>query len=183
MLQVYESPETEAAILVDASYMFNLEKKQNAVLTQFGYFSFLLLVSWTQWSPTTCFRFQTDYNLIWISRTLVNVMEEYFPNEIVQSCVKQHETEVIKTVHLFFQCNNWNHNRTEHRQEIPIRHWHHNINYIMPQFTNMHSLQTCKSIATEVTAEVMKYFSALPQIIEYIFELCNKYLHMKNSYF
>ena len=47
----------------------------------------------------------------------------------------------------------------------------------MPQFTNMHSLQTCKSIATEVTAEVMEYFSALPQIIEQIFELCNKYVH------
>ena len=162
MRQVYESPETEAAILVDASDVFNSQSwknktKKNAVLTQFGYFSFLLLVCWTEWSPTTCFRFQTDYNLIWISRTLVNVMEEYFPNEIVQSCGKQHETEVIKTIHLFFQCDNWNHNRTEHRQEIPIRHWHHNINNIMPQFTNMQKY-------TEVTAEVMKYFSALPQI-------------------
>ena len=35
-------------------------------------------------------------NLIWLSRTLVNVMEEYFANEIVQSCGKGYETEVTK---------------------------------------------------------------------------------------
>ena len=34
--------------------------------------------------------------LIWLSRTLANVMEEYFANEIVQSCGKGYETEVTK---------------------------------------------------------------------------------------
>ena len=36
-------------------------------------------------------------NLIWPSRTLANVMGEYFANEIVQSCGKGYETEVTKT--------------------------------------------------------------------------------------
>ena len=35
-------------------------------------------------------------NLIWLSRALVNVMEEYFANEIVQSCGKEYETDVTK---------------------------------------------------------------------------------------
>ena len=35
-------------------------------------------------------------NLILLSRTLVNVMGEYFANEIVQSCGKEYETEVPK---------------------------------------------------------------------------------------
>ena len=35
-------------------------------------------------------------NFIWLSRTLVNVMEEYFANKIIQLCGKQHETEVTK---------------------------------------------------------------------------------------
>ena len=35
-------------------------------------------------------------NLIWFSRTLVNVMGEYFANEIVKSCGKGYETEVTK---------------------------------------------------------------------------------------
>ena len=36
-------------------------------------------------------------NLIWLSRTLANVMGEYFANEIVQSCGKGYETDVTKT--------------------------------------------------------------------------------------
>ena len=35
-------------------------------------------------------------NLIWLSRTLANVVGEYFANEIVQSCGKGYETEVNK---------------------------------------------------------------------------------------
>ena len=35
-------------------------------------------------------------NLIWLSRTLANVMGKYFANEIVQLCGKAHETEVTK---------------------------------------------------------------------------------------
>ena len=42
-------------------------------------------------------------NLIWLSRTLVNVMEEYFAKEIVQSCGKECETEVTKMDHFFLQ--------------------------------------------------------------------------------
>ena len=52
-----------------------------------GYFSFFL--STTPWSPIYCWPAldsEQIKNLIWLSRTLVNVMEGYFANEIVQSC-------------------------------------------------------------------------------------------------
>ena len=41
-------------------------------------------------------------DLIWLSRTLVNVMGEYFANEIVQSCGKGYETKVTKMGTHFF---------------------------------------------------------------------------------
>ena len=71
-------------------------KKGKVVLTQFGYLSFLLLVCIVKHSdvPLPALDSKQIKNLIRLSRTLVNVMGEYFANEIVQSCGKWHETEV-----------------------------------------------------------------------------------------
>ena len=49
---------------------------------------------WTQWVPLHTLDSKHIKNLIWLSRTLANVMGEYFVNEIVQSCGKGYETEV-----------------------------------------------------------------------------------------
>ena len=48
-----------------------------------------------QWSLPALDSKQIE-NLIWLFRTLVDVMEEYFANEIVQSCGKGYETEETK---------------------------------------------------------------------------------------
>ena len=71
-------------------------KKGKVVLTQFGYLSFLLLVCIVKHSevPLPALDSKQIKNLIRLSRTLVNVMGEYFANEVVQSCGKWHETEV-----------------------------------------------------------------------------------------
>ena len=71
-------------------------KKGKVVLTQFGYLSFLLLVCIVKHSevPLPALDFKQIKNLIMLSRTLANVMGEYFANEIVQSCGKWYETEV-----------------------------------------------------------------------------------------
>ena len=65
-------------------------------LTQFGYLSFLLLVCIVQHSgvPLPALDSKQIKNLIRLSRTLANVMGEYFANEIVQSFGKWYETEV-----------------------------------------------------------------------------------------
>ena len=71
-------------------------KKGKVVLTQFGYVSFLLSACIVNPSgvPLPALDSKQVKNLIWLSRTLVNVMGEYFSNEIVQSCGKWYETEV-----------------------------------------------------------------------------------------
>ena len=71
-------------------------KKGKVVLTQFGYLSFLLIVCIIKHSgvPLPALDSTEIKNLILFSRTLVNVMGEYFANEIVQSCGKGYETEV-----------------------------------------------------------------------------------------
>ena len=42
-------------------------------------------------------------NLIWLSRTLVNIMGEYFANEIVQSCGKGYETDLMHSLETGFE--------------------------------------------------------------------------------
>ena len=71
-------------------------KKGKVVLTQFGYLSFETLVCIIKHSgvPLPALDSTQIKNLIWLSRTSVNVMREYFANEIVQSCGKGYETEV-----------------------------------------------------------------------------------------
>ena len=61
------------------------------VLTQFHYISFLLLVCIVEYRgvPLPALDSTQIKNLIWPSRTLVDVMEEYFANKIVQSCGKK----------------------------------------------------------------------------------------------
>ena len=73
-------------------------KKGKVVLTQFGYLSFLLLVCIVKHGdvPLPALDSKQIKNLIRLSRTLANVMGEYFANEIVQSCGKWYETEVTK---------------------------------------------------------------------------------------
>ena len=73
-------------------------KKGKVVLTQFGYLSFLSLVCIVKHSdvPLPALDSKQIKNLIRLSRTLANVMGEYFANEIVQSCGKWYETEVTK---------------------------------------------------------------------------------------
>ena len=73
-------------------------KNGNVVLTQFGYLSFLLLVCIVKHSevPLPALDSKQIKNLIRLSRTLANVMGEYFANEIVQLCGKGYETEVNK---------------------------------------------------------------------------------------
>ena len=64
------------------------------VLTQFGYLSFLVCTVKHSGVPLPALDSTQIKNLIWLSRTLVNVMGEYFANEIVQSRGKGYETEV-----------------------------------------------------------------------------------------
>ena len=68
------------------------------VLTQFRYFSFLLLVCIVKHSgvPLPALDSKHAKNLSWLSRSLVDVMEEYFAIKIVQSCGKRYETEATK---------------------------------------------------------------------------------------
>ena len=68
-------------------------------MTQFGYLSLLLLSALLNIVESYCLHALDSKqikNYIWLSRTLVNVMEEYFANKIIQLCGKQHETEVTK---------------------------------------------------------------------------------------
>ena len=67
-------------------------------MTQLGYMSFLLIVCIVKDSgvPLPALDSTQIKNLIRLSRTLVNVMEECFANEIVQSCGKGCETMVTK---------------------------------------------------------------------------------------
>ena len=81
-------------------------KKGKVVLTQFCYCSFLSLVCVVRHSgiPLPALDSTQIKNLIWLSRTLANVMGKYFANEIVQSCGKGYETEVtamVKTMPTF----------------------------------------------------------------------------------
>ena len=55
------------------------------VLTQLDYLSFLSLVCIAKHMDSKQVK-----NLIWLSKSLVIVMEEYFPNEIVQSRGKEY---------------------------------------------------------------------------------------------
>ena len=73
-------------------------KKGKVVLTQFCYLSFLLSACIVKHSgvPLPALDSKQIKNLIWLSRTLANVIEDYFANEIVQSCGKGYETEVTK---------------------------------------------------------------------------------------
>ena len=65
-------------------------------MTQFGYLSFFSLVCTVKHSgvPLPTLDSTQTKNLIWYSRTLANVMGEYFANEIVQSGGKGYLTEV-----------------------------------------------------------------------------------------
>ena len=70
-------------------------KKGMVVLTQFGYLAFLsACIVKHSGVPLPALESTQIKTLIWFSRTLVNVMEEYFANEIVQSCGKGYETDV-----------------------------------------------------------------------------------------
>ena len=64
-------------------------------MTQFGYLSFLLSAC-NVGVPLPALDSKQINNLISLSRTLVNVVGEYFANEIVQSCGKGYETEVTR---------------------------------------------------------------------------------------
>ena len=65
-------------------------KKGMVVLTEFDYFSFLLSACIKHSGvPLAALNSKQIKNLIWLSRTLVNVMGEYFANEVVQSCGKR----------------------------------------------------------------------------------------------
>ena len=65
----------------------NYYKKGKVVLTQFGYLSFLLSACIVKHSgvPQPALDSKQTKNLIWLSRTLANVMVEYFANKIVHS--------------------------------------------------------------------------------------------------
>ena len=73
-------------------------KKGKVVSPQFGYISFLLSACIVEHIgvPLPALDSTQIKNLIWLSRTLANVIGEYFANEIVQSCGKGYETEVTK---------------------------------------------------------------------------------------
>ena len=77
---------------------YTIYKKGKVDLTEYGYLSFLLSACIVKHSgdPLPAFDSKQIKKLIWLSRTLVNVMGEYFANEIVQSCGKRYETEVTK---------------------------------------------------------------------------------------
>ena len=68
-------------------------KKKWVVLTHFGYLSFLLSACIIKHSGVPLPALDSKQIL---SRTLANVMGEYFANEIVQSCGIGYETEVTK---------------------------------------------------------------------------------------
>ena len=73
-------------------------KSGKVVLTQFGYLGYLLpgcIVKHSGVPLSALDSTQINY-LIWLSRTLVNVVEEYFAKEIVQPCSKRCKTEVTK---------------------------------------------------------------------------------------
>ena len=65
-------------------------KNGKIVLTQFGYLSFLLLVCIVKhsWAPLPALDSKQIKNLIWLFRTLLNVMDECFVNEIAQKGMK-----------------------------------------------------------------------------------------------
>ena len=65
-------------------------KNGKVVFTQFDYLSFLLFVCIVKHSEVPLLDSKRIKNLIWLSRTLINLTEEYFANEIVQSCGKSH---------------------------------------------------------------------------------------------
>ena len=70
------------------------------VLTQFGYLSSFYLSAYIvkhSVVPLPALDSKRIKNLIWLSRTLPNVMGEYFVNQIVQSCGKGYG-------HFFLQC-------------------------------------------------------------------------------
>ena len=71
-------------------------KEGMVVLTQFGYLSFLLIVGIVKRSgvPLPALDSTQTKNLIWFSRTLVNVMIEYFANEVVQSIMEKGVTKI-----------------------------------------------------------------------------------------
>ena len=71
-------------------------KKGKDVSAQYGDVSFPLLFCIVKHSgvPLPALDSTQIKNLIWLSRTLANIMEECFANEIVQSCGKGCETEV-----------------------------------------------------------------------------------------
>ena len=71
---------------------------KKVVLTQFGYITFLLSACIVKHSgvPLPALHSKQIKNLIWLSRTLANIMGEYFANENVESCGKGHETEATK---------------------------------------------------------------------------------------
>ena len=65
-------------------------------MTQFGYLTFLLSACIVEHSgvPLPALDSKQIKNLIWLARTLANVMGEYFGNEIVQSCGIGYDTKV-----------------------------------------------------------------------------------------
>ena len=67
-----------------------IHKKGKVVLTQFGYISFLLSACIVKHSgvPLPVLDSKQIKNLIWLYRTLANVMGAHFANEIVHSCGK-----------------------------------------------------------------------------------------------
>ena len=73
-------------------------KSGKVVLTQFSYLGCLLPVCIVKHSgvPPPALDCTQINNLTWLSRTLVNVMEEYFAKEIVQPCSERCKTEVTK---------------------------------------------------------------------------------------
>ena len=68
--------------------------KRKAVLTHYGYLSFLLPACIVKHSgvPLPALDCKQIKNLIWLSRILANVMGEYFAKEIIQLCGKGYET-------------------------------------------------------------------------------------------
>ena len=91
-----ENPGYRPYVAVSKYRLITHCKKGKVVLTQFGYLSFLLLVCIVKHSdvPLPALDSKQIKNLIRLSRPLVNVMGEYFANEIIQSCGKWYETEV-----------------------------------------------------------------------------------------
>ena len=82
-------------------------KKGNVFLTQFGYLNFLSLVYIVKHSgvPLPALDSTLIKNLILLSRTLENVMGQYFANEIVQSCGKGYETTQCERCFIVRQLN------------------------------------------------------------------------------